>query len=65
MLVFLLAFILKCDDNETDKDIDHEEGYDDYVDNEINGNVWPVIKYWAMIFPAGVDGFIGQAKLIN
>ena len=43
VLVFLLSFILKGDDDETNEDVDHEEGDDNDEDEVEDGNSRAVV----------------------
>ena len=49
MLECRLPLGLKGDDDETNKDVDHEEGNDDDVDEIENGNIRTVVVFWANI----------------
>ena len=50
MFVFLFSLVLESDDDETDEDINHEKGYDNDVDDEVDGDVWAMIEQWTVIF---------------
>lgn len=50
IFVFLLSFILKCDNNETHEYVNHKEGNDNNIDNVVSGNNWSVVVDWSMVF---------------
>ena len=41
----LITYLLKCNNNKTNKNVDHKEGYDDNVDHVESKHVWAVINY--------------------
>ena len=45
VLEFLFTFLLECDDDEADENVDHEECDDDDVDNIEDGNIYAVIVF--------------------
>ena len=53
-----LAFALECDDNKTNKDVDHEEGDYDKVDKIKEEDVWTVILFGTDVCLVRVDGDI-------
>lgn len=55
IFVLLLTLVLKCDDNETDEDVHHEECDDDDVNDVVSGHYRPKIMNWSMILFVGVD----------
>lgn len=58
VLVLLLAFVLKGDDNEADKDVDHEEGDDDDEHYVEYGHPFAGIVDGPEASRVRVDGFI-------
>ncbi len=52
---------LEGDDNEAHKDVHHEEGDEDEVNDEEDGDLNAVVVNWANVFQIRVDGFIQQA----
>ena len=51
-----LALTLECDDNKTNKDVDHEEGDYDQVDKIKEEDVWTVILFGTDVRLIGVYG---------
>ena len=51
-----LALALECDDNKTNKDVDHEESDDDKVDKIKEEDVWTVILFGTDVRLIGVYG---------
>ena len=49
-----LALALECDDNKTNKDVDHEESDDDKVDKIKEEDVWTVILFGTNVCLVGV-----------
>jgi hypothetical protein len=61
VLVLVLAFALEGDNNETDEDVDHEEG-DDNDKNEVEaGNQWPVVVDRSLILRVRIDRHVQQS----
>jgi len=60
VLVFLFSLFLKCDDDETNEDVHHEESNDDDVDNKEDGDLNPVIIDGSHILHVGINGPIQQ-----
>lgn len=56
VFIFLLSLLLECDNDETDEDVHHEEGNDDYVDDEEDGDDHAVIVDRPDIFSMRVYG---------
>ncbi len=52
---------LEGDDNEAHKDVHHEEGDEDEVNDEEDGDLNAVVVNRANVFQIRVDGFIQQA----
>lgn len=50
VFIFTLALTLEGDDNKTDKDVHHEEGGDDEVDDEVEGDVGSMVLQWTHVF---------------
>ncbi len=61
VFVLLLSLFLEGDNNEAHKDVHHEEGDEDEVNDEEDGNLNAVVVNWANVFQIRVDGFIQQA----
>jgi hypothetical protein len=53
--IFLLSLVLKCDNNETDEDIDHEKGNNNNVNKIEAGNHWPVVVHRSHVFRVRVN----------
>ena len=53
-----LALALECDDNKTNKDVDHEECNDDKIDEIKEEDVGTVVKLRTDVRLVGVDGDI-------
>ena len=49
-----LSFTLECDDNKTNKDVDHEEGDNNKVDEIKEEDVWTVILFGTNVCLVGV-----------
>lgn len=62
VLIFLFALVLERDNNETDKDVHHEERNDDDVNDIVSGNDWPEIVNRTVIFRIGVNGDVEQPR---
>lgn len=60
VFVFLLSLGSESDDDKAHKDIHHEEGNDDDVDNEEDGDFHPVIVYWSLVFCIGINSFVQE-----
>lgn len=60
VFVFLLSLGPESDDDKAHKDIHHEEGNDDDVDNEEYGDLYPVIVYWSLVFCIGINSFVQE-----
>lgn len=58
-----LSLGLEGDDNETNEDVDHEEGDDDQVDKVEEEDVWTVVLLGANVCFVGVDGDIQDSKM--
>jgi hypothetical protein len=65
VLVRRLSLVLEGDDNETDEDVDHEEGDDDDVDEVEDGNDGTVVVQRATVLLVGVDGDVQDAETSN
>lgn len=50
VLILLLTLLLEGDYDKAHKDVHHEEGYDDDVDNEEDGHVDTVVEDWTHVF---------------
>ena len=61
IFVLLLTLVLKCDDNETDEDVHHEEGDHDDVDDIEDRDDGPVVDGRSQILGARIDGDVQQA----
>ena len=53
-----LSLFSKCDDDKTHEDVHHEEGNDDDVDDEKDGNLHTVVVNGTEVLPVGVDGLV-------
>ena len=62
VLVLLLAFLLECDDDETDEYVDHKERDDDDVDEVEDGDLHAVVVYWAKSLAVRVNARVQQAE---
>ena len=60
VLVLLFSFILKGDDNETDKDVDHEEGNDNNVDEVETGDQGSVVVHRTFVLRVRINRHIQQ-----
>ena len=60
VLVLLLALFLESDDDESNEDVHHEEGDEDDVDNEEDGDVHTVIEDRSKVLSVCVDGSVQQ-----
>ena len=60
ILVLLFSFILKSDDNETDKDVNHEEGNDNDVDEIKAGDQRSVVVHRAFVLRVRINRHIQQ-----
>lgn len=62
--VFILLFtlVLERNDNETDEDVDHEESYDDDVDNVVGGDNWSEIVDGPVVFGIWIDWIVKQSR---
>lgn len=49
-----LALFSKCDDDKTHKNVHHEEGYDDDVDDEKDGDFYSVVVNWSSVYGIGI-----------
>ena len=50
ILICRLSFILKRHNNKTNEDINHEESYDDYINEVETGNNWSVVVNGSKVF---------------
>lgn len=50
ILVLLFAFILKCNDNKANENINHKKCDNNYIYDIKYGNKWTVIIDWTIIF---------------
>ncbi len=50
VLVFLFSFVLKCYDDKSDEDVNHEEGYNNDVYEEEDSDAWPVVVNGSSVF---------------
>jgi len=62
VLILLLALLLECDDDKTDKNVDHEKRYDDDVDEVEDGDLPAVVVYWAESLAVRVDTQVHQTE---
>lgn len=51
-----LSLLSKCNDDKTHKYVHHEEGDNDDVDNEKDGDFYSVVVNGASIYGVGIDG---------
>ena len=58
-----LSFGLEGNDDETHEDVDHEECYDDDVDEVENGNIWTVVMLRTNIRCIGVNGDVENTEI--
>lgn len=59
----MLSLILKCDDDKTYEDVDHEKCDDDDEDEEEDGDSWLIVVFWSKTFCVGVYGYIQQSEM--
>ena len=59
-----LSFWLKSDDDKTNKDVDHEEGNDDDVDEVEYGHIWTVVVLGTNVWSIGVNGNIQDSAIL-
>lgn len=62
LLEFLLAFVLKCHDDEADKDVHHEKSDENDVSDEVNGYPGSMIENGSMVNFVGVNSNVGRAE---
>ena len=62
VLVGGLSLVLEGDDDETDEDVDHEEGENDDVDDVEDGHVRTVVVHGTHVLGVRVDGHVQDAK---
>jgi len=60
VLVLLFSFILKGDNNETDKDVDHEEGNDNNIDEVETGDQGSVVVHRTFVLRVRINRHIQQ-----
>ena len=58
-----LAFVLKGDDDETNKYINHKKGNDNNINEIKAGHNWSVVVYRTMVFFIRINGNIEDAKI--
>ena len=58
MSKFLFAFLLKCHNDETDKDVQHKEADDDDEGHEEDDYMWSMVENWTMVLGIGIDGVV-------
>lgn len=58
VLVLLLPLLLKGDDNKTNKDVHHEEGDDDNVDDKEDGDLDAVVVDGTHVLFIRVNGLV-------
>lgn len=58
VLVLLLTLLLESDDDKAHKDIHHEEGDKDDVDDEEDGHVHTVVEDGTHVFLIWIDGSV-------
>jgi len=61
VLVLLFAFVLEGDDDEADKDVDHEEGDDNDVDEVEDGDDWSMVVDGTVVGRVRVHAFVHQS----
>lgn len=61
VLILLLALLLEGDNDEAHKDVHHEEGDEDDVDDEEDGDVHPVVEDGPHVFFVRVYGSIQES----
>lgn len=62
IFILLFALILKGNDNETDKYVDHEECNNNDVYDVVGGNNGTKIVDWTTIFRLGIDGCVKKSE---
>ena len=62
ILICRLSFILKRHNNKTNEDINHEESYDDYINEVETGNNWSVVVNGSKVFSIWIDWDIENTK---
>lgn len=55
-----LSLFAEGDDDKTHKDVHHEEGYDDDVDDEENGNLYAVVIDGSSVLCISINGFVQE-----
>lgn len=55
IFVLLFAFVLKCNNHKANKNVDHEEGDHNNVDDVEYGHIGPVVVNWPIIFGMRID----------
>lgn len=58
---FRLSLLSKCDDDETHKYVHHEEGNDDDVDDEKDGDLYSVVVNGPSVDGVGIHGPIEES----
>ena len=52
------SFLLEGNDDKTNKDIDHKEGYDDNINEIENSHNGSIIVNWSNILSIGIDRYV-------
>ena len=55
---FFFTLTLKCDDNKTDKDVDHEKSDNNDIHNKINSHPWTIVEERPLVDVRGIDGVL-------
>ena len=62
--VLLFTFLLKCDNDETDEDIHHEEGDDNNIRDVEDSHDWPGVVHFSMVLCIRVNRPVKEKKYI-
>jgi len=62
VLELVLTLVLKCDNDETDENVDHEEGDHDNIADEEDGHGSPVVVDRAFVLSRRVDRLVEQGR---
>lgn len=62
--VFVLCFtlLLEGNDDKTYKDVHHEKGYEDEIDDEEDGNTHTIVVYGAHLLSVGINCSVQQPE---
>lgn len=65
VLEFLFSLCPESDNDKAHKDVHHEEGNDDDIDNEEDGDLHSVVVNGTLVFCIGINGLVEEPGIEN